>query len=182
MNLTHTQEQQIANIKKAIRNVPNFPQKGIQFKDITTALKDPNILHQMVDILYQYYRDKNITKVVGVESRGFVIGSILAYKLNAGFVLLRKPGKLPAEKYHIDYQLEYGTDTLEIHKDALQPDDVVLLHDDLLATGGSANASLQLLRKFGNNPIYISFLIELTALKGITRLDQALDVHSLIQY
>lgn len=182
MNITNSQDRQIEQIRASIRNVPDFPQKGIQFKDITTALKDPTILHNISEILYQYYKDKNITKVVGVESRGFVIGSILAYKLKAGFVLLRKPGKLPAEKYQIDYQLEYGTDRLEIHKDAIQPNDTVLLHDDLLATGGSANAALQLLRKFGDNPIYVSFLIELTTLKGITRLDEALEVHSLIQY
>lgn len=169
-------------IAASIRNVPDFPKTGIQFKDITTALKEPEILRGMADILYDYYQNKGITKVVGVESRGFVIGSILAYKLNAGFVLLRKPGKLPADTYSIKYELEYGVDGLEIHKDAIEPDDVILLHDDLLATGGSANASLQLLRKFGNNPIYASFLIELLELEGITRLDEAIDVYSLVQY
>lgn len=173
-----TLEQVIASI----RNVPDFPVPGIQFKDITTALKDPAVLHYMVDELYYYYKDKGITKVVGVESRGFVLGSILAYKLNAGFVLLRKPGKLPAETYKIDYSLEYGADALEIHKDAIGPNDIILLHDDLLATGGSANAALQLLRKFGNNPIYVSFLINLTFLEGIKRLGEAKDVHSLIEF
>ncbi len=169
-------------IKKHIRNIPDFPKPGIQFKDITTALKDAEALQIMADTLYDYYKNKGITKVVGVESRGFVIGSILAYKLNAGFILLRKPGKLPADTYRVDYELEYGVDGLEIHKDAIEPNDVILLHDDLLATGGSANASLQLLRKFGDNPIYVSFLIELLELEGITRLDEALDVHSLVQY
>lgn len=172
----------IETIKNSIRNVPDFPQKGVQFKDITTALKEPKVLHEIVETLYDYYKDKGITKVVGVESRGFVIGSILAYKLNAGFILLRKPGKLPADTYHIDYKLEYGADRLEIHKDAIEPNDVILLHDDLLATGGSANASLQLLRKFGDNPIYVSFLIELLEFEGIAKLDEALDVYSLIQY
>ena len=169
-------------IKASIRNIPDFPIPGIQFKDITTALKNPEILKLMTDTLYEYYKNKGITKVVGVESRGFVIGSILAYKLNAGFVLLRKPGKLPAETFSLKYELEYGVDGLEIHKDAIEPDDVILLHDDLLATGGSANASLQLLRKFGDNPIYVSFLIELLELEGITRLDEAMDVYSLVQF
>lgn len=169
-------------ISDSIRNVPDFPIPGIQFKDITTALKNPKILRLIVDELYEYYKDKGITKVVGVESRGFVIGSILAYKLNAGFVLLRKPGKLPSETYSVKYELEYGADALEIHKDAIENEDVILLHDDLLATGGSANASLQLLRMFGNNPIYVSFLIELVELNGISRLNEAKDIHSLVQY
>lgn len=169
-------------IKASIRNIPDFPKQGIQFKDITTALKDAKVLQLMTDTLYDYYQNRGITKVVGVESRGFVIGSILAYKLNAGFILLRKPGKLPAETFHVDYELEYGVDGLEIHKDAINADDVILLHDDLLATGGSANASLQLLRKFGDNPIYVSFLIELLDLGGITRLDEALEVYSLVQF
>ena len=169
-------------IKASIRNIPDFPKEGIQFKDITTALKNPEILQLMTDTLYDYYKKKGITKVVGVESRGFVIGSILAYKLNAGFILLRKPGKLPADTFSVKYELEYGVDALEIHKDAINANDVILLHDDLLATGGSANASLQLLRKFGDNPIYVSFLIELLELEGITRLDEALDVYSLVQY
>ena len=166
----------------SIRNVPDFPKPGIQFKDITTAMKDAAVLHYISDTLYEYYKDKGITKVVGVESRGFMLGSILAYKLNAGFVLLRKKGKLPAETYSINYALEYGTDELEIHKDAIEPDDVVLLHDDLLATGGSANAALQLLRKFGNNPIYVSFMIELVELNGISLLDEAKDIHSLVKF
>ena len=166
----------------SIRNVPDFPKPGILFKDITTALKDADVLHFIVDELYEQYKDKGITKVVGVESRGFVLGSILAYKLGAGFVLLRKPGKLPADTYKVNYDLEYGTDTLEIHKDAIAEDDVVLLHDDLLATGGSANAALKLLSKFSHNSVYVSFLIELTALKGQARLGAAKEIHSLIQF
>jgi len=180
----HSEKKEVTldQVIASIRNIPDFPQLGVQFKDITTALKDADILRYMTDTLYDYYKDKGITKVVGVESRGFVIGSILAYKLHAGFVLLRKPGKLPADTYSIKYELEYGVDGLEIHKDAIEPDDVILLHDDLLATGGSANASLQLLRKFGDNPIYVSFLIELLDLEGITRLGEAIDVYSLMQF
>jgi adenine phosphoribosyltransferase len=166
----------------SIRNVPDFPKPGIMFKDITTAMKDAEVLKFISDTLYDYYKDKGITKVVGVESRGFVLGSILAYKLGAGFVLLRKPGKLPSETFKIDYALEYGTDSLEIHKDSIEPDDVVLLHDDLLATGGSATAALDLLNNFTYNDVYVSFLIELTFLNGRPRLKGARDVHSLIQF
>jgi adenine phosphoribosyltransferase len=172
----------IEQVIASIRTVPDFPKQGILFKDITTAMKDAEVLKFISDELYEYYKDKGITKVVGVESRGFVLGSILAYKLGAGFVLLRKPGKLPAETFKVDYELEYGIDSLEIHKDSIEKNDVVLLHDDLLATGGSANAALKLLRKFGNNPIYASFLIELTFLNGKIRLNEAIDVHSLIQF
>jgi len=166
----------------SIRNVPDFPKPGIMFKDITTAMKDAEVLRFITDELYDYYKDKGITKVVGVESRGFVLGSILAYKLGAGFVLLRKPGKLPAETFKVDYELEYGTDSLEIHKDAIDENDVVLLHDDLLATGGSANAALELLTKFSHNSVYVSFLIELTFLNGKARLEGAKDIHSLIKF
>jgi adenine phosphoribosyltransferase len=166
----------------SIRNVPDFPKPGIMFKDITTAMKDAEVLKYISDALYEYYKDKGITKVVGVESRGFVLGSILAYKLGAGFVLLRKSGKLPADTYKVDYDLEYGTDSLEIHKDSIEDDDVVLLHDDLLATGGSANAALELLRQFSHHPVYVSFLIELTFLNGRPRLETAKDIHSLIQF
>jgi adenine phosphoribosyltransferase len=166
----------------SIRNVPDFPKPGIMFKDITTAMKDPQVLKFIVDELYYYYKDKGITKVVGVESRGFVLGSILAYKLGAGFVLLRKPGKLPAETYRIDYELEYGTDSLEIHMDSISKNDVILLHDDLLATGGSAAAALQLLEEFEVPPVYVSFMIELTFLDGKKRLKHTQDIHSLIQF
>lgn len=166
----------------SIRNVPDFPKPGIMFKDITTAMKDAEVLKFISDSLYDYYKDKGITKVVGVESRGFVLGSILAYKLGAGFVLLRKPGKLPSETYKIDYDLEYGTDSLEIHKDSIVGNDVVLLHDDLLATGGSANAALELLTNFTHKSVYVSFLIELEFLNGRSRLKGTKDIHSLIKY
>lgn len=172
----------LETVAASIRTVPDFPKQGIMFKDITTALKDAEVLKFVSDTLYEYYQDKGITKVVGVESRGFVLGSILAYKLEAGFVLLRKQGKLPAETYKVDYDLEYGQDSLEIHKDSIEENDVVLLHDDLLATGGSANAALELLKKFSSNSVYVSFLIELTFLNGRSRLDGAKDIHSLIQF
>lgn len=172
----------LEQVAASIRNVPDFPKPGILFKDITTAMKDAEVLKFIADELYEYYKDKGITKVVGVESRGFVLGSILAYKLNAGFVLLRKPGKLPSETYKINYALEYGTDSLEIHKDSIDENDVVLLHDDLLATGGSANAALELLTQFSHNSVYVSFLIELTFLNGRKRLDRAKEIHSLIQF
>lgn len=166
----------------SIRNIPDFPKKGVLFKDITTAMKDAEVLRFISDELYEYYKDKGITKVVGLESRGFMLGSILAYKLHAGFVLIRKAGKLPAATYRVDYELEYGVDSLEIHKDAIEKDDVVLLHDDLLATGGSANAALTLLDNFKPKAIYVSFLIELKDLKGRDRLKGVQDVHSLIQF
>ena len=172
----------LEQVAASIRNVPDFPKPGILFKDITTAMKDAEVLHFIADELYEYYKNKGITKVVGVESRGFVLGSILAYKLGAGFVLLRKPGKLPAETYKIDYDLEYGTDSLEIHKDSIDDNDVVLLHDDLLATGGSANAALELLENFTHNGIYVSFLIELEFLNGRPRLHGTQDIHSLIKF
>ncbi|HOH55614.1 MAG TPA: adenine phosphoribosyltransferase [Paludibacteraceae bacterium] len=172
----------IEQVIASIRNIPDFPKKGVLFKDITTAMKDAEVLRFISDELYEYYKDKGITKVVGLESRGFMLGSILAYKLHAGFVLIRKAGKLPAETYRVDYELEYGVDSLEIHKDAIEKNDIVLLHDDLLATGGSANAALMLLDNFKPKSIYVSFLIELKDLKGRDRLKGVQDVHSLIQF
>lgn len=172
----------IEQVIASIRNVPDFPKPGIMFKDITTAMKDAEVLRFIVDELYDYYRDKGITKVVGVESRGFVLGSILAYKLGAGFVLLRKPGKLPSDTYRIEYDLEYGQDALEIHKDSIEEGDVVLLHDDLLATGGSASAALQLLHHFSIKSTYVSFLIELEFLNGRSKLNNVDDVHAMIKF
>lgn len=171
----------INDVEKAIRNVPDFPKKGIQFKDITTALKKPEIFHFMAEHMYELYKDKGITKVVGIESRGFILGSILAYKLNAGFVPIRKPGKLPADTYSKSYSLEYGEDKLEMHKDALDENDVVLLHDDLLATGGSAGAALELIHIFKVKKLMISFIIELTFIEGRKRFSQELDIYSMIK-
>ena len=152
------------NNKKLIdnlRNVPDFPIKGIQFKDVSTLYKDAECLQIMVDELYDIYRDKGITKVVGIESRGFVMSSAVALRLGAGIVLCRKPGKLPCDTVQQTYQKEYGTDTIEIHRDAITENDVVLLHDDLLATGGTMKAACDLVKKFHPKKIYVNFIIEL---------------------
>ena len=147
---------------KNLRNVPDFPIPGIQFKDVSTLFKNAECLRLMVDELYDIYKDKGITKVVGIESRGFVVGAALAVKLGAGFVMCRKPGKLPAETRKETYMKEYGKVTIEIHTDAITDDDVVLLHDDLLATGGSMKAAYNLVQQFNPRKVYINFLIELT--------------------
>lgn len=147
---------------KNLRNVPDFPIKGIQFKDVSTLFKDAECLRIMVEELYEIYKDKGITKVVGIESRGFIVGAALAFRLGAGFVMCRKPGKLPAETRKATYMKEYGKDTIEIHTDAITENDVVLLHDDLLATGGSMKAAYDLVKEFNPKKIYINFIIELT--------------------
>lgn len=147
---------------KNLRNVPDFPVPGIQFKDVSTLYKNAKCMKIMVNELYELYKDKGITKVVGIESRGFVVGAALAVKLGAGFVMCRKPGKLPAETRKESYMKEYGKDTIEIHTDAINENDVVLLHDDLLATGGSMKAAYNLVKQFNPKNIYINFIIELT--------------------
>lgn len=156
----------LEEISKDIRTIPDFPKKGIQFKDITTILKNPEYFSFLVDAIADPFIDKGITKVACIESRGFILGGAVAVKLNAGFVPIRKPGKLPAEIYSVKYSLEYGTDSIEIHKDALRSDDIVLLHDDLLATGGTAMAAIKLLSYFNLKEIYPSFLCELDFLNG----------------
>ncbi len=153
-----------------IRNVPNFPIQGIQFKDITTLLKNGEVFSESVDQLYHPFRDKNITKIVGVESRGFIFGAAMSYKLNIGFVPVRKPGKLPAECLSEEYELEYGKDSLEIHMDAIRKEDNVLIVDDLLATGGTAAATCRLIERLGGNIVGVAFLIELEALNGRKKL------------
>ncbi len=165
-----------------LRNVPDFPIPGIQFKDVSTLFKNPECLKEMVDALYEAYKDKGITKVVGIESRGFVIGAALAYRLGAGFVMCRKPGKLPAETKKMTYSKEYGTDTIEIHSDAICGDDVVLLHDDLLATGGSMKAALDLVNSFNPKKTYINFLIELKieGLDGSAAFPEGTDITTLL--
>ncbi len=169
------------NLADFIRDVPDFPKKGIIFKDITTLLKNPETLKETSSVLYDLAKDKGITKVAGIESRGFIFGGLLAEKLNAGFVPIRKPNKLPAEKISETYALEYGTDTIEIHRDAILPGDKVLLHDDLLATGGTAQAAVKLIEKLGGEVVQISFLIELVFLNG-RELLKGYDIHSLIKY
>lgn len=167
-------------VKLQIRNIPDFPVKGIQFKDITTALQQPECLRWMRDEMVNLYKDKGITKIVGIESRGFIIAPAVAMELGVGFVPIRKPGKLPAETVEISYQKEYGVDTIQMHKDALCADDVVLLHDDLLATGGTMAAAIELVKKFGVKKVYVNFLIELDFLNGRQLLEKGAEVDSLI--
>ena len=168
---------------KHLRNVPDFPIPGIQFKDVSTLYKNPKCLRIMVNELYDQYKDKGITKVVGIESRGFVVGAALAYKLGAGFVMARKPGKLPAETRKESYMKEYGKDTIEIHTDAIEEKDVVLLHDDLLATGGSMLAAYNLVKQFNPKQTYVNFIIELTieGLNGRAVFPQDVDITTLIK-
>ena len=156
----------LEQLKKDVRNVPDFPKKGIQFKDITTVIADPEELRFMRDEVAKMDRDKGITKVVGIESRGFILAPAIAIELGAGFVPIRKHNKLPAETIEVSYEKEYGTDTIQIHKDALKPEDVVLIHDDILATGGSMAAAIDLVRMLGVKKIYVNCLIELEGLNG----------------
>ena len=174
------------NNKKLIdnlRNVPDFPIKGIQFKDVSTLYKDAECLQIMVDELYNIYRDKGITKVVGIESRGFVVGAALAVKLGAGFVMCRKPGKLPWQTKRATYMKEYGEDCIEISTGATDPTDRVLIHDDLRATGGSMQAAIQLVKQFLPEQVYAGFIIELLieGLHGRDLLDKDVPVDTLLQ-
>ena len=166
-----------------LRCIPDFPKKGINFRDVTTLFKNPECLQIMEDELYDLYKGKGITKIVGIESRGFVMSSALAIKLNAGVVLCRKPGKLPAKTVQESYTKEYGTDTIEIHEDAINENDVILLHDDLLATGGTMKAAYNLVKKFNPKKVYVNFLIELVHedLNGRDGFDEDADITSLIQ-
>ena len=170
----------IDTLKASVRNVPDFPIPGIQFKDVTTLFKEPNNLQQLAQLLKERYADKGITKVVGIESRGFIMGPILALELGAGFVPIRKPGKLPAETIEESYEKEYGRDTIQMHRDALSPDDVVLLHDDLLATGGTMDAACKLVKQMNPKKIYVNFIIELQELHGRDVFDKDFDVESVL--
>ncbi len=169
------------DLKKYIRSIKDFPKKGIMFRDITTLLKEPEAIDATIDQLLNVCEGLKIDKVVGVESRGFIFGGLLAQKLGVGFIPARKPGKLPAETESATYQLEYGEDKIEIHKDAINPGDKVLLHDDLLATGGTAKAAVDLIEKLGGEVVQIVFLIELSFLNGRKDLKDY-DVKSLIIY
>ncbi len=168
-------------LEDKIRDVPDFPIKGVLFKDITTLLKDPDAYHQAIDVMASKYRNSGIDVVVGMESRGFIFAAPLAYLLGAGLVPVRKLGKLPAETVKCEYSLEYGTNTLEIHKDAIQPGQRVLVVDDLLATGGTTAATVKLVQMLGGVVAGVEFLIELTFLHGRDRL-KGYDVHAQIQY
>lgn len=172
----------VANVKSKIRSVNDFPKKGIIFRDITTALKEPEVLKEMIDYLCDQFKDVKIDYIAGIESRGFIFGMPMAYKLNAGFVPIRKPNKLPAETLSQEYQLEYGTDKIEIHTDAIKEGDNVLIVDDLLATGGTAEAACKLINKTGGNLVGIAFLIELEDLKGRDKFDKDLKIVSMLKY
>ena len=171
-----TQQELIAQI----RDVKDFPVPGIIFKDLTTVFDKPECLRWMRDEIVNLYRAYGITKVVGIESRGFILAPAVAMELGSGFVPVRKPGKLPAETIEVSYAKEYGVDTIQMHKDALNEDDVVLLHDDLLATGGSMAAALELVRKFGVKKVYINFIVELEFLEGRKALGNDVEVSSLL--
>ena len=164
-----------------LREIPDFPIPGILFYDVTTLFKNAECLNEILDSLYELYKDKGITKVVGIESRGFILGGAIAAKLNAGFVMARKPGKLPAETIEETYAKEYGTDCIQIHKDAISENDIVLLHDDLLATGGTMAAAYRLVEKCGAKKTYINFVIELQELNGRKAFPEEVDVTTLLK-
>lgn len=167
---------------KNLRCIPDFPKKGINFRDITTLYKNPECMKIMVDEMYELYKDKGITKIVGIESRGFVMAAALATKLGAGVVLARKPGKLPATVIKESFSKEYGVDTVEMHIDSIDENDVVLIHDDLLATGGTAKATLKLVNHFHPKKVYMNFIIEITdeGLHGRDCLEKDVEVTTLM--
>ena len=169
------------DFKSFIRDVPNFPKDGIIFKDITPLLQSPEMLNKTTEALAQLVNGQKIDKVVGMESRGFIFGPLLASRLNAGFVPIRKPGKLPSTTLSETYDLEYGTDTLEIHTDSIQKGDMVLIHDDVLATGGTASAACKLAEKLGGTIVQCNFLIEITFLEGISKIEDY-EAKSLLKY
>jgi adenine phosphoribosyltransferase len=174
-------DQTDAYLGKSIRSVPDFPKQGIVFRDITTLLKDKVAFNEAIDIFYERYRKEEIAKVVGVESRGFIFGAALAYTLGAGFVPVRKPKKLPAEVFREEYQLEYGTDSVEIHVDGISKDERVLIVDDLLATGGTILAATKLVERLEGKIVSLAFLIELSFLHARARLSPY-DIFSIIKY
>lgn len=169
------------NIKDKIRNIKDFPCEGIIFRDITTAIKDAPTMKKMIDFFVEKFKDAKIDYVAGPESRGFIFGMPIAYELNCGFIPIRKPGKLPAETISMEYELEYGTDKIEIHKDAIEKGKRVLLIDDLLATGGTANAAAKLIQSVGELA-GIGFVIELTDLKGREKLPKDIEIVTMLEY
>ena len=168
---------------KNLRCIPDWPKKGVNFRDVTTLFKSPECLREITDEMYELYKDKGITKIVGIESRGFVMSSALALKLGAGIVLCRKPGKLPCDTVQESYAKEYGKDTIEIHRDAIDENDIILLHDDLLATGGTMKAACNLVKKFHPKKVYCNFIIELVneGLNGRDSFDEDIEITSLIK-
>lgn len=166
---------------KEIRTVKDFPIEGILFYDITTLFKNAEALKQLGNTLYEMYKDKGITKVIGIESRGFIMGPILATKLGAGFVTIRKPGKLPADTIEESYEKEYGIDTIQMHRDAITEDDVVLIHDDLLATGGTMKAAIKLVNQLKPKSVLVNFIIELKQLEGRKEFSEETPVDSVLK-
>lgn len=171
----------LEDIRKAIRDVPDFPKKGVIFKDITPALKNPALFSEMIDALAHRYMGRNLSAVAGIEARGYILAAPLAYRLGVGFVPIRKPGKLPCKVRKVSYALEYGTDTLEMHEDAIAPGARVLLVDDVLATGGTASGASQLIHEAGATVDEMAFLIELAFLEGRKKLKDV-NVHALLGY
>jgi adenine phosphoribosyltransferase len=169
------------SIKSKIRTVPHWPKQGIMFRDITTLLKDPQGFKETIDLLYDRYKDKKIDKVVGIESRGFIFGAPLAYLLGSGFVPVRKPGKLPAECESEEYTLEYGKDKIEIHKDAINKGDNILIVDDLIATAGTADAARKLIKKLGGKVVECAFIVELVDLRGRDKL-KGENIYSVVEF
>ena len=174
-------EQRIKDLKAAIREIPDWPKKGILFYDVTTLLKQGRCLQQVIDALVDPYQGKQVDMVVGIEARGFIFAPAVAYALKTGFVPVRKPGKLPAAKFQMEYELEYGTDKLEIHQDAIEPGMRVLIVDDLIATGGTAKAVAEMVEKMDATVVGLSFVVELTSLHGRERLSKY-DVRSILKY
>ena len=172
----------IEEVKANIRDIIDFPIPGIVFKDLTTAFKNPDCMKFFEDELYSLYKNKGITKIIGIESRGFIMAPVLGNKLGVGFVPIRKKGKLPADVIEISYGKEYGEDVIQIHADSLDENDVVLIHDDLLATGGTMKAACDLVKKFGVKKIYVNFLVELDFLEGHKMFGPEIEVESLVHF
>ena len=174
-------ERKIAELRQAIRDIPDFPKPGIVFKDITPLLGNGVLFRRVIDLMADRYRSQSVDTVLGIESRGFIIGAALAYRLGAGFCIVRKPGKLPYETHRASYELEYGSDTLEVHRDGLKPGARALIADDLIATGGTAAAAVELVSKLGGEVVECAFVIELSFLKGREKLKPC-GVYSIMQY
>ncbi len=181
MTTSYSGNKDIELIRHKIRDIPDFPKKGIIFKDITPVLQDPLALELTSKLLLEPFVGQHVDLIAGIESRGFIFGSRMATDLSAGFVPVRKPNKLPADKISVEYDLEYGTDQLEMHSDAIRKGDRVIIHDDLMATGGSARAASELIKALGGVVIGYSFILELTFLNGKARLDSEIPVHSLLK-
>ena len=173
--------QTVQDLKAAIREIPDWPKKGILFYDVTTLLKQGRCFEQAINALVEPYKNKQVDLVIGIEARGFIFAPSVAYALKSGFVPVRKPGKLPAATLQVDYALEYGTDRLEIHKDAVEPGQRVLIVDDLIATGGTAQAVAQMVETMGGSVVGLNFVVELTFLNGRDKL-RKYDVHSILKY